>query len=140
MTDLELAIHAIEHGLLKASSGDYPSKKMELSQRMTHYKVPGLSVAFIDQEEMNWTKGYGMAEAGSGRSVTEETIFQAGSISKPVTAMVALHLVEAGLLDLDADANDFLRSWKIPVSKYTRAGQDGVLPRVTLRGLLAAGE
>jgi CubicO group peptidase (beta-lactamase class C family) len=45
--------------------------------------------------------------------------------------------VEAGLLDLDADANVFLRSWKIPGSKYTRAGQDGVLPRVTLRGLLS---
>ncbi|MBN1581306.1 MAG: serine hydrolase [Anaerolineae bacterium] len=35
---------------------------------------------------------------------------QAASISKPVTAMVALHLVEAGLLDLDANANDVLHT------------------------------
>jgi CubicO group peptidase (beta-lactamase class C family) len=69
--------------------------------------------------------------------VTNETIFQAASISKPFTAMVALHLVETGLLDLDADANDFLRSWKIPKSKYTKVSPDGVQPKVTLRGLLS---
>jgi CubicO group peptidase (beta-lactamase class C family) len=51
--------------------------------------------------------------------------------------MVALHLVEAGALDLDAGANDFLRSWKIPKSKHTRPGPDGVNPKVTLRGLLS---
>jgi CubicO group peptidase (beta-lactamase class C family) len=80
--------------------------------------------------------------------VTEETIFQAASISKPVTAMVALNLVEAGLLDLDADVNDFLHSWKLPKSKHTREQVDGVNPltglhqtglhpAVTLRGLLS---
>ena len=104
---------------------------------MKYHKVPGFSVAFIDQEELAWTKGYGVLEAGSETPVTNETIFQAASISKPVTGMVALHLVEVGLLDLDADANDFLRSWKIPKSKYTQVRPDGVHPKVTLRGLLS---
>jgi CubicO group peptidase (beta-lactamase class C family) len=138
MTDLERAIEAIEHGLLKVShSKECPSKKLELSQRMKYYKVPGLSAAFIDREELAWTKGFGVMEAGGDKPVTNETMFQAASISKPVTAMVALHLVEAGVLDLDADANEFLRSWKIPKSKFTQAGPDEVQHKVTLRGLLS---
>lgn len=138
MTELDRAIQAIEHGLLKVTrSGQLPAKKMDLSRRMLDYKVPGISLAFIDQEELAWSKGYGVVEAGGDTPVTGETIFQAGSISKPVTAMVALRLVEAGMLDLDADANDFLHSWKIPKSKYTRVRPDGVTPKVTLRGLLS---
>ena len=150
MTDFERAIQAIEHGLLKVTrSEEQPAKKMELSQRMTFYKVPGISVAFVDQEELAWAKGFGVVEAGGEKPVTHETIFQAGSISKPVTVMVALHLVEDGLLDLDADVNDFLRSWKVPKSKYTQARADkkhpadgvcpadGARPAVTLRGLLS---
>ncbi len=138
MTDLERQIQAIEHGLLNASrSTEHPTKKMELIQRMAYYKVPGISLALIDQEHLAWAKGYGLMEAGSDRPITSETIFQAASISKPVIGMVALHLVEAGLLDLDADANDFLRSWKIPASKYLRVRPDGTRPLVTLRGLLS---
>ena len=137
MTELEQAIHAIEHGLLRVTrSSKGSAKKMDLSQRMKHYKVPGFSAAFVYQEELAWAKGFGVMEAGSGKPVTSETIFQAASISKSFTAMVALHLVEAGSLDLDANANDFLRSWKIP-KKYTRTDPDGVQPKVTLRGLLS---
>jgi CubicO group peptidase (beta-lactamase class C family) len=138
MTDLERAIPAIEHGLLKVTrSGEQPAKEMELSRRMKHYKSPGFSAAFVHQEELAWAKGFGVVEAGGDKPVTTETIFQAASISKPVEAMVALHLVEAGLLDLDADANDFLHSWKIPKSKYTQVSSDGVQRKVTLRGLLS---
>lgn len=138
MTELEQAIQAIEHGLLKVTRrNERPAKRMELIQRMKHYKVPGFSAAFVYQEELAWAKGFGVVEAGSEKTVTNETIFQAASISKPFTAMVALHLVEAGSLDLDADANNFLHSWKIPKSKYTQASPDGVHPKVTLRGLLS---
>src|SRR5512141_2345485 len=107
MTTLEQTIHAIEHGLLKVTRGSKrPANKMELIQRMEHYKVPGFSAAFVYQERLAWAKGFGVMDAGSESPITTETIFQAASISKPVTGMVALHLVEAGLLDLDADAND----------------------------------
>ena len=102
MTDLERAIQAIEHGLLAVTRSEKsPARKKELSQRMMYYKVPGFSVAFVDQEKLAWSKGFGVVEAGGEKPVTSETIFQAASISKPVTVMVALHLVEDGLLDLD---------------------------------------
>lgn len=135
MSELEQAIQEIEHGLLKVTrDGQRPVKKMELVKRMAQYKVPGVSIAFINQEELVWTKGYGVMETGCEKPVTNETIFQAASISKPVTAMVALHLVEAGLLDLDADANNFLHSWKIPKSKYTQARPNRMHPKVNLLG------
>ena len=102
MTDFERAIQAIEHSLVAVTRSEgQPVKKMELRQRMKFYKVPGFSVAFVDQEELAWAKGFGVGEAGGEKPVTHETIFQAASISKPVTVMVALHLVEDGLLDLD---------------------------------------
>jgi len=138
MSELEQAVQAIEHGLLKVTqSSQRPAKKLELSQRMKYYKVPGFSAAFVYQQELAWAKGFGVLEAGNEKPVTSDSIFQAASISKPVTAMVALHLVESGSLNLDADANDFLRAWKIPKSKHTQPSLDGKHPIVTLRGLLS---
>ena len=86
MTDLERAIQAIEHGLLRPKDDqENPGTKMGLIERMAHYKVPGISIALIDNEKVAWTKGYGVMEAGKDKDVTTDTIFQAGSISKPVS-------------------------------------------------------
>jgi CubicO group peptidase (beta-lactamase class C family) len=138
MNDLTRAVEAIEHGLLKPKGKkEYYGKPMELGKRLAHYKVPGISIALVDKGKLAWVRAYGLMEAGTQEQLTIDTIFQAASISKPVTAMVALHLVEDGLLDLDADVNDSLRSWKFPKSKYTRLQPDGPLPRITMRGLLS---
>jgi CubicO group peptidase (beta-lactamase class C family) len=138
VTEIKQVIQAIEHGLLQVTSDNgLPAKKMELIQRMESYKVPASSIAFIHQEELVWNQGYGVVETGDGKQVNSETIFQAASISKPVTAMIALHLVEAGLLDLDADINEKLRSWKVPDNQHSRMRRDGSQPRISLRGLLS---
>ena len=52
--------------------------------------------------------------------VNPDTIFQAGSISKPVAAIGALKLVEQGKLQLDTPINDALASWKIPDNAFTQ--------------------
>ncbi len=132
MTDLEQAVQAIEQGLLTAVNiKDRPQEGMSLRERMAHFNVPGFSIALIDQDEVVWARGYGVLEAGGDELVTDETIFQAGSISKLVSAMTALHLVEAGLLDLDADVNEAMRSWQVPENEHTQ------VHKVTLRGLLS---
>jgi CubicO group peptidase (beta-lactamase class C family) len=137
MTDLERAIEVVESGLLPITKKhDRPARKRELSERMKHYKVPGISVALIDREEVAWARGYGVREVGCEAPVTPETVFQAASISKAVAAIMALRLVDQGIIDLDSDVNDVLRSWKIPKSKYTQLQPDGTHPVVTLRGLL----
>jgi len=48
--------------------------------------------------------------------VTPDTLFQAGSISKPMAATAALHLVQRGKLSLDEDANTSIIHWKLPAS------------------------
>ena len=72
---------------------------------MKAYNVPGISVAVIDNYQIVWAKGFGVIGAGSSAPVKTNTLYQAGSISKPVAATGALALVEAGKLSLDEDVN-----------------------------------
>jgi CubicO group peptidase (beta-lactamase class C family) len=63
---------------------------------MKHYEVPGVSIAVFDHGQILWTRGYGLGDISANKSVTPETIFQAASISKSVTAFAALQLVQQG--------------------------------------------
>jgi CubicO group peptidase (beta-lactamase class C family) len=98
---------------------------------MAALKVPGASVAVINDGAIEWAKGYGVAETGASAPVTPRTLFQAASISKPVAALAALRLVERGLLSLDEDVNARLVSWKVPENELTTT------EKVTLRRLLS---
>ncbi len=98
-------------------------------ERMEYHRVPGLSVAVINGERIEWARGYGVLEAGKEEPVTTESIFQACSISKHVAMVGTLRLIQEGMLDLDEDANRYLKSWKLPPN-------GGWQPRVTLRQLL----
>jgi len=106
-----------------------PHPGKSLSERMAELHVPGVSIAVIHGGKIEWAQGFGVATVGGG-PVTAETLFQAGSISKPVAAMAALRLVQQGKLNLDADINTYLTSWKLPASPVA-AGKP-----VTLRELL----
>jgi CubicO group peptidase (beta-lactamase class C family) len=108
---------------------DDPHACQKLLDRMAADHVPGVSIAVIHNGVIEWAQGFGLAQLG-GAQVTAETLFQAGSISKPVAAMAALHLAEQGKLSLDSDVNQALTSWKIPPS----AAAPGAV--VTLRELL----
>ncbi|MGD9100704.1 MAG: serine hydrolase, partial [Anaerolineae bacterium] len=132
MRNLQEKINAVENSLLPAIflQGS-PAAPKSLAERMEHYQAPGVSIAVINDQAIEWAQGYGVLQAGSAAPITPQTLFQAASISKPVSAMAALHLVQTGQLDLDADVNGALRSWQVPENEHTRASP------VTLRGLLA---
>jgi CubicO group peptidase (beta-lactamase class C family)/putative intracellular protease/amidase len=125
-------IRRIEAGLpaVRYSEAD-PPLSMTLQDVMARYNVPGLSVAVIDDFKIAWARGYGVTEAGGTMPVTPRTLFQAGSVSKPVAAVGALALVEQGKLRLDEDVNARLKSWKVPDNPFT---QD---QKVTLRRILS---
>lgn len=72
---------------------------------MEIFKDPGFSIALIDHFKIPWAKGYGVTATGGSDPVTPETLFQAASISKPITAAGGLWLVEQGKLRLDEDVN-----------------------------------
>jgi CubicO group peptidase (beta-lactamase class C family) len=124
-------IQRVENGLLPAVMIKGQTTAMKLADRMAHYKVPGLSVAVINDGKIEWARGYGVVEKDGGKPVTADTLFLAGSISKPVAALAALRLVEQGKLDLDEDVNLKLKTWKVPENEFTRD------KKVTLRGLLS---
>lgn len=101
-----------------------------LAERMAHYRVPGVSIAVVDGNEIEWARAYGAAKTGGDNAVTTETLFEAASTTKLIVSAIALHYVEQGLLDLDADVNEKLRSWHVPENPFTDARP------VTLRLLL----
>jgi CubicO group peptidase (beta-lactamase class C family) len=98
---------------------------------MQTYGVPGVSVAVIHKGKLDWARGWGVRDTGNCRPVTADTVFQAASISKVLTAVLALRLVEQGKLTLDHDINRYLRSWQLP------AVETSAQKAVTLRHLLS---
>ncbi len=118
--DLATEISTIENGLLSGIliKGDEVTK-MNIHDRMAVHNVPGASIAIVKNGKIHWAKSYGIANSISGTKVKSNTIFQAGSISKPVAALAALKLAEEGKLDLDANVNNYLKKWKLPNNRFT---------------------
>ncbi|MEO5583469.1 MAG: serine hydrolase domain-containing protein [Saprospiraceae bacterium] len=102
-----------------------------IEERMSHYGVPGVSIAIIKDNKVEWVKSYGVMDKESKEPVTSHTLFQAGSISKPVAAYGALNLVEQNKISLDSNINNYLKSWKLPDNEFTKT------KKVTLKHLLS---
>jgi CubicO group peptidase (beta-lactamase class C family) len=130
--DAEFRISRVEDGLLPAAVIQGQSlPRMRLADRMEHYHVPGVSIAVFDEGQILWARGFGLADIPERKPVTPETLFQAASVSKSVTAFAALQLVQQGKLKLDEDVNSELVSWKVPENEFTKN------EKVTLRRLLS---
>ena len=129
-TSVDTQIKRVEQGLLPPVliKGD-PSWSIE--ERMKFWKVPGLSVAVVKDFKVEWARTYGVKDVESKEPVTTETLFQAGSISKPVAAMVALKRVQDGKISLDENINNKLQTWKLPDNEFTAK------KKVTLANLLS---
>ncbi len=123
-------IQQVESGLASAEKDDKGEPGLALLDRMKHYDVPGVSIAVIDNGMIAWAKGYGVREKGTDTPVGTDTLFQAASISKPVTATATLQLVQEGKLDLDTNVNSYLKSWQLPENEFTTDHP------VTLRGIM----
>ena len=103
-------IRKVEKGLLRAIylKGQRP-EKLSIEARMAFYKVPGIGLAVMDRNGLEWARGYGVRDTHSREPVTTDTIFQAGDLSQPVAAVAALELVDKGLLELGGDIEPLLR-------------------------------
>jgi CubicO group peptidase (beta-lactamase class C family) len=102
-----------------------------ITAQMKERQIPGLALAVIDGGKIVREQGYGFRDEGHTEPITPATLFQAASVSKPVAALGALHLVEQGRLSLDEDINSALRSWRIPDNRFTKTHP------VTLRLILS---
>ena len=98
---------------------------------MKEADVPGISIALIRDGKAVWTRGFGVKNSETKAPVTEETVFEAASLTKPVVAYAVLKLVEAGKLDLDAPLNKYLPG------NYDVAADDARLNQITARRVLS---
>lgn len=121
----------LEQNLIPAISVDGDTiTNYDIIERMKHYNVPGLSLAITENGKLKAQKSYGVKVAGTDNLINENTKFQGASISKSITALGLLKLVNANQLDLDTDINNYLKTWKLPENKYTTH------KKVTIRNLL----
>ena len=118
------------HSLETEVGSTEPMKGFDVLQRMEDYDVPGVSIAVVANGKLDWAKGYGIANTDTGYKVDDKTLFQAGSISKPIAALAALQLASEGKVRLNSDINRYLKNWKIRENEFTTT------EKVTLKRLL----
>lgn len=105
--------------------------EIEIRKIVKDTKAVGVSVALIDNYELVWAKGFGLTETGTTDSVSTQTLFQAASISKPVTALAIMKKIQEGKLSLNENVDDRLISWHIPKNNFTNSSA------VTVKHLLS---
>lgn len=130
VVDHQLLFEDIEKNLLPAHYLKGEEIKKTIAQMMAEDKIQGVSLAIINDGTIPLIKTYGFSDLQDSTKVSPSTLFNGASLSKPITAMAALRLVEQGILDLNEDVNNKLKGWKIPESSFT------VTEKVTLKRLL----
>ncbi len=113
------------------SSTTGPVDPTDIGSLIEYYDVPGVSVAVINDFELDYVEVHGLKSVTTLKPVTEGTLFQAASLSKGVSAAAVMSLVQAGTVSLDTEINDYLTQWKL----HDNAFQD--TEKVTLRRLLS---
>ena len=114
---------ALQHGLDIHAPDGLVVQNADLAEAMRKLHIPSVDVALIESGRLAWSHVFGTAP--------DNAIYQAASLSKLVTAVAALRLVDRGVLDLDRDVNDYLTGWRVPENDFTRDHP------VTLRQLLS---
>jgi CubicO group peptidase (beta-lactamase class C family) len=92
---------------------------MFLSFYMPLDKIPGLSVGFL-KDDFVWTMGFGYADLENKVSAKPQSAYRLASITKTITAMAVLQLVEQGKIDLDAKVQKYVpyfpkKNWPITI-------------------------
>ncbi len=95
-------------------------KLFTIQQRMQLYNIPAVTIAVVKDYKIDWAKAYGYADVSEKRLADASTRFQAASISKSLNAMSLLKLAQEKKIDLFADINNYLTSWKFPYDSVSK--------------------
>ena len=98
---------------------DLDKRQLEarIAEMLSRRPAVGLAVGVVREGALTFFTGHGVADIPSRTPVTEDTVFRIGSITKTITAVAVMQLVEQGLVDLDAPANDYLRGYELVARK-----------------------
>lgn len=113
MARLLSIISAILLGVVALAQARTEAVAKALNDYVAQHKIVGASVAIMKEMESH-SFGSGMADREKGVGVNQDTVFRLGSISKPVTAVAALQLVQEGKLSLFAPASRYAPEWTTP--------------------------
>lgn len=92
-----------------------------ISDKMSEYAIPAMSLAVMQEGQIEWSETYQHAEVAGNQRLDCTSLFQAASLSKPVTCMAAVRMHAAGEIDLDKNIKDYLKSFQLPQGKQTVA-------------------
>lgn len=107
----------------------YARLKRFIPEVMKKNRITGLSIALVDDRGLIWAHGFGYADAARRIPAAPETIYRAGSITKPLTAIAVLQLAEQGKIGIDRPFSDCLPEFDIQ-SRFEDTGP------ITLRNIL----
>lgn len=96
-----------------------PEDLRSIPDKMSAYRIPAVSLAVIDEGAVAWSAVYQNAEFEEVQELDCSNMFQAASLSKPVTFMAALRMQAAGEIDLDEDIQKYLKDFVLPEGKQT---------------------
>ena len=90
-----------------------------VAERMAYDRIPGLSVGFI-KDEFSWARGFGWADVENNVPAKAESAYRLASITKTITAVAVLALVEDGKIGLDAPIQEYVpyfprKKWPVTV-------------------------
>lgn len=98
-------------------------EKLKLSDRLQFFKVPGISLAVIDKDRIDWFKTYGYKDIIKYEKLTPTTIFQVGELSQPVAAAIVLAEVAKGHLELEEEVGSYYENLIFTGRKFRPQGR-----------------
>jgi len=91
--------------------------KATIAQVLDRWPCAGMAVAVMTDRGLTWFHGHGLADVAAKTPITEDTVFRIASLTKTFTGVGVMQLWEQGLVDLDAPANDYLRTFRLVPAK-----------------------
>src|SRR5262249_1169750 len=113
-----------------AAKYEAAAKALEIfiAREIEDKRLPALSSALVDDQQIVWARGFGLADPKAKMWATADTVYRVGSVSKLFTDIAVMRLVEQGKLDLDAPGTKYLPDFK-PANPFDKP--------ITLRHLMA---
>ncbi len=129
-SDAQVRKKQVTDGILPYMVFEGETKPVSVATRMNMSKTPAFSVAVIHNGKLDWSQAWGKLQEDGGNADCD-SLFQAGSLAKPVTLMAALRMKASGLVDFDQDIETYFSSYRLPEGQQSKSNP------ITLRNLLS---